>query len=90
MVLCPGKTILPEHLPPAVVDPGRGALAANAVSTGRTLAEVESAHIRHMLEQAGGNKTLAAKTLGISSVTLWRKLKAMADRSGFEVNAGPG
>jgi len=41
----------------------------------RTLAEVESEYIHNVLESVGGNKTKAAKTLGIDRKTLREKLK---------------
>jgi DNA-binding NtrC family response regulator len=37
-----------------------------------TLAEVKRKHIQHVLEQTGGNKTEAAKILGIDRRTLIR------------------
>jgi transcriptional regulator with PAS, ATPase and Fis domain len=37
----------------------------------------EEEKIRLVLSQCNGNKTLAAKQLGISRVTLWKKIKAM-------------
>ena len=37
--------------------------------------DVEQAALLHTIEKYGGNRTLAAKSLGISRVTLWRKLK---------------
>lgn len=40
----------------------------------RTLAEVEREHIDHVMELVGGNRTRAAKLLGVSSRTLYRKL----------------
>ncbi len=40
-----------------------------------TLKELEEQHIRHTLMKCAGNKSLAAKLLGINSTTLWRKLK---------------
>ncbi|MBU1248136.1 MAG: sigma-54 dependent transcriptional regulator [Proteobacteria bacterium] len=40
-----------------------------------TLAEMERRHILRALEAADGNKTQAAKILGIDRITLWRKLK---------------
>ncbi|HOV31747.1 MAG TPA: sigma-54 dependent transcriptional regulator [Candidatus Hydrogenedens sp.] len=39
------------------------------------LAEVEAAHIRHILEKVNYNQSEAAKILGISRSTLWRKMK---------------
>ncbi len=40
-----------------------------------TLAEVEQDHIRTVLGRHRGNATAAARTLGISRTTLWRKLR---------------
>jgi DNA-binding NtrC family response regulator len=40
-----------------------------------TLEDQENAYIQWVLKEAGGNKTLAAQTLGIDRVSLWRKLK---------------
>jgi Nif-specific regulatory protein len=55
---------------------GGGASVASA--PGRApllLAEVERRHILEVLEQAGGNRSVAAKVLGIGRNTLARKLK---------------
>ncbi|VAX02995.1 Response regulator of zinc sigma-54-dependent two-component system, partial [hydrothermal vent metagenome] len=41
----------------------------------------EEAHIRKAMDQANGNKTEAAKLLGVSRVTLWKKLKQLAPKS---------
>ena len=38
---------------------------------------VEQDHIRAVLKLTGGNRSKAAKALGISTSTLWRKLKAL-------------
>lgn len=40
-----------------------------------TLAEVEAKHIRDVLRQCRGNRTEAARLLGIGRNTLWRKLR---------------
>jgi len=39
------------------------------------LAEVEASHIRHVLEKVNYNQSEAAKILGISRSTLWRKMR---------------
>lgn len=49
-----------------------------------SLEEQEKAYIRWVLNEAGGNQTLAAQLLGINRVSLWRKLKA------YEMNEGIG
>jgi propionate catabolism operon transcriptional regulator len=36
---------------------------------------VETDYIREVLEACGGNRTKAAEVLGLSVVTLWRRLK---------------
>jgi DNA-binding NtrC family response regulator len=41
-----------------------------------TLADIERRHIERVLEATNGNRTLAAKMLGIDRKTLWRKLGA--------------
>ncbi|MGI6147530.1 MAG: helix-turn-helix domain-containing protein, partial [Bacillota bacterium] len=42
-------------------------------------AELES--ILRVLDECGGSRTLAARRLGISRVTLWRKLRAYVSDS---------
>ncbi|HEX5053321.1 MAG TPA: helix-turn-helix domain-containing protein [Planctomycetota bacterium] len=44
-----------------------------------TLASVEQRHIEHVLASVGGNKTRAARLLGIDPKTLYNKLKAYRD-----------
>jgi DNA-binding NtrC family response regulator len=73
-----------EHLPPEVTGARGGArppaAAASVFPPGvvRPLAEVEKLAIEHALSVCGGNKTLAAKQLGISRQTLRTKLKEYA------------
>jgi len=47
----------------------------------RTLEEQEAMQIRQALERTGGNRTQAARLLGIDRVSLWRKIR----RLGIEV-----
>ncbi|MGH9666655.1 MAG: helix-turn-helix domain-containing protein, partial [Bryobacteraceae bacterium] len=44
---------------------------------GETLADTESEQIRRVLAATGGNKSRAAKILGIERKTLYRKLERM-------------
>lgn len=74
-LLCRGDVILPEHLPPKVMALASAPSAAPA-SSGR-LSQVERATILATLQECGGNRTQAAKKLGISRRTLIYKLHAL-------------
>ncbi len=88
-----GLTIGPRDLPTEVSEPrlltvGAGA-AAPAAPAARdrsllSMAEVEKEHIQLVLERHRGNATAAAKQLGISRTTLWRKLRAYGIKRGGE------
>jgi DNA-binding NtrC family response regulator len=86
------EIILPEHLPPAVRAAKVAAVISDSEAVGdatrsepesipgqpvQTLAEKEIAHIRQVLEQTGGNRTRAAKLLGITRRGLIYKLKRL-------------
>lgn len=74
-LLCRGDVILPEHLPPKVASLAAGG-EPPASRPGR-LPQVERATILATLEESGGNRTQAAKKLGISRRTLIYKLRAI-------------
>ncbi len=66
-----------EHLPQSL-----GALTVRVfkptmAATPATLESQEAEHIRHALELADGNRSQAARMLGIDRVSLWRKLKKL-------------
>jgi len=65
---------LPDHLlRPSGEFPGlAGSLDPEALLP---LAEMEQRYIRHVLDQVGGNRTMAARILGIDRKTLYRQLK---------------
>ena len=72
-VFCKEGVIRPEDLPATITRPR----PATAASTGVTqsLDEVERRHIQAVLDSVGGNRRQAAQVLGISTATLWRRLK---------------
>ena len=79
VALAEDDVIRPEDLPPEMrraqdyrLAPPREALE---VPDGLTLEELEMLYIRRTLDRAGGNASEAARRLGISRSTLWRKLK---------------
>ena len=49
--------------------------AAEPEAKGKTLDDIEKAHILHVLEECGGNQTRTAEVLDIDRVTLHNKLK---------------
>ncbi|MFH1746563.1 MAG: sigma 54-interacting transcriptional regulator [Planctomycetota bacterium] len=74
-VLCRGALIEPHHLPPAIrgetgktTQPGKGVL---------TLKALEVLHITDALRRHDGNRTAAARELGINPSTLFRKIKSL-------------
>jgi two-component system response regulator AtoC len=75
-----GEELRPDHLPAEVVaaalaEPAPSASSeATRASAIPTLAEVELAHIRRVLDVCGGNRTVAAQHLGITRQTLARRL----------------
>jgi two-component system response regulator HydG len=52
------------------------------VSAGRTLRQVEEAHIASMLREQNGNVTRTAAVLGINRVTLHKKIKRYGLQTG--------
>ncbi|MBD3366880.1 MAG: response regulator [Candidatus Eisenbacteria bacterium] len=74
IVLSRGETIFPEHLP-ARVRAAAGGEGREDPATGRTMREVERDAIVRTLRETDGNRTHAAKILGISRRTLQNKIK---------------
>jgi DNA-binding NtrC family response regulator len=73
-LLCRGDVILPEHLPPRVA-----ALAGGTTARTGRLSQVERAAILATLDECQGNRTHAAKKLGISRRALIYKLHAIEE-----------
>jgi two-component system, NtrC family, response regulator AtoC len=71
-----GRLIDATDLPPGIRDNAtQEELEMDAASSTTALAELERMTILRVFEQAGGDKVLAGKMLGISRATLYRKLK---------------
>ena len=75
-VLCRGGLIEGHHLPPELR--GDDAAARRVRKGARTLKALEVLHIADALRRHGGNRTAAAKELGINPSTLYRKIKSLA------------
>ena len=80
VVLCRGDQVLPRDLPASVREPlleaaTRTTVPTNGVVPGKlSLREAEKQLIIHALQECEGNRTEAAKKLGVSRRTLHRKL----------------
>ncbi|MBM3307371.1 MAG: sigma-54-dependent Fis family transcriptional regulator [Candidatus Eisenbacteria bacterium] len=72
VVLSRGETIFPEQLPPSVRATGS---EEPGPAGGRTMREIERDVIVRTLKETGGNRTNAAKILGISRRTLQNKIR---------------
>ena len=79
-LLCRGDVIMPEHLPPKIAELCTSSAAAAEDDVGR-LSQVERATILATLDETGGNRTQAAKKLGISRRALIYKLRAIEDEA---------
>jgi len=82
VVLSRGDVLTSQDLFPGVPPLGAESEAADPYRPGLTLREAEGEIMRLALERAGGNKTLAAKNLGVSRQTLINKLKVPDEQSG--------
>jgi DNA-binding NtrC family response regulator len=78
VAVCDSDVIEPRHLPPSVRHANRDARSNRL----QTLEEREREYIMWVLEEVGGNQTLAAKVLGIDRASLWRKLKRYENEKG--------
>jgi len=72
VLLSDDDVIQPEDLPPEIAVPSFD----DTNLAPMTLEEVEKHHILRRLEECGGNRSEAARQLGISRNTLARKLKS--------------
>ena len=81
VALAEDDVIRPEDLPPQMREAARPRIEAPKeavhVPDGLTLEEVEAIYIQRTLERVAGNASEAARRLGISRSTLWRKLKKL-------------
>ena len=74
-MLCSSGLIETRHLPPQFR--GKGDIDTLKVKRGVTLKSLEAIHIADALHRYGGNRTSAARELGIDPSTLFRKIKSL-------------
>jgi PAS domain S-box-containing protein len=75
-VLCQGPQIHLEHLPEELVARAKEKKHSEAIPDG-PLAAAEREALQRALEGSAGSRKRAAEKLGISYVTLWRKMKRL-------------
>ena len=74
------RSLLMGSLPADSLGKGTGAAVHNGgLPLDWTLAEVEKHHLLRVLDAANGNKSEAARRLGVSRKTMERKLKAWTE-----------
>jgi len=74
-VLCHNRTIDINHLPEELQQEGKRAIPEPQDSSKSRLTWAEADAIRSSLQESRGHLGRAAKDLGISRTTLWRKMK---------------
>ncbi|MFH2092299.1 MAG: sigma 54-interacting transcriptional regulator [Pseudomonadota bacterium] len=77
-VLARGKSIGPEHLPEKIANVQslvKHMDIAHSSSHTITKGQSEKQALCDALEQADGNQTIAAKILGVSRITVWKRIK---------------
>ena len=75
VVRAKGNILTRADLPPEVWAPAPGDHDSWQFLAGRPWSEVERNHIRVSLELCGGNRLKAAKAMGLSERTIYRKIK---------------
>ena len=73
-VLCSGDEIKPEHLPANLTGSLRS-LSGKQPNSRLQVSSDDRARLLEAFKRTGGNKSEAARLLGISRVTLWKRLK---------------
>jgi len=74
VLLTKGGALTTSSFPETVVSAKPDGLVSRADPMTPTLESIEQAYIHWVLEKSGGNKTKAARVLGIDTSTLYRKL----------------
>ena len=77
VALADERTLDTVHLPQNLGSLSVRVFKPEMAATPTTLREQEAEHILQALKMADGNRTQAAKILGIDRVSLWRKLKKL-------------
>jgi two-component system response regulator HydG len=82
VVLCKSETIEAHDLPDAVRTGPMGSAAELVIPIGTPMEEIERRVIHETLRHTKGDKTLAARLLGIAARTIYRKLERESEDGG--------
>jgi DNA-binding NtrC family response regulator len=74
LLLTKGDILTPKSFPEGIISGKSDGLVNHTDPKTPTLESIEKAYIHWVLEQSGGNKSKAARILGIDTSTLYRKL----------------
>ena len=83
IICAPDRIIRPENLPHDVRAFKNGNGNGHGAAGNGSQRQAERDEINEALAQAGGNKTLAAKYLGIDRTTLWRRMRRLGISDDF-------
>ena len=74
-VSCPGGMIECAHLPPQILSDGAACVDARLPVAEQSLDEIKRQRLVDALAQAGGNRSEAARRLGLSRTSVWKQMK---------------
>ncbi len=83
-VLCPGGWIGLEHLPPKIQGTDQETRSGSKI--GHRAWDTERERLVNVLRQVNGNQSEAARLLGVSRVTVWKRIKKYAINLDSELN----
>jgi transcriptional regulator with PAS, ATPase and Fis domain len=75
LILSHGKAVLPEHIAERLAPQAGDATRPQIPDAGVSLEEVERGYLAEVLKKTGGNRSQAARLLGISRATLLYRIK---------------
>jgi PAS domain S-box-containing protein len=84
-VLCKGSTVERDHLPPKILQTHR--TPGNRMARNNRAKSLEREELLRVLRQTGGNQSEAARKLGISRVTVWKRIKKYHIKSSGVINS---